>query len=407
MPWFRSLCALALTAAAVAAADRPQWLGPKRDGASAETVNPWKEAPKVLWRQPLGEGHSAPVVVDGKVFLHARVKDKNEEEVVALDAKTGNKLWSKSYARTDFKSPFGAGPRATPAVVDGKVYTLGVTGILSCFDAKDGAQRWQVDTLKKFNAKNLTFGVSTSPIVTDGKVMVNVGGPGASVVAFDSTKGDVVWKSLDDPASYSSPIVSGKHVIFLTAQGLVALQSADGTPVWKFPLVDLLSESSTTPVRIGDLFLGSSVTYGSVAVDPRKMKATKPPQPAQVWKNAALTCYFSTPVVVPGERLYMVTGTLLPPPQATLRCVDATTGKELWSRPKVGKYHASLLRTGNDKLLMLDDAGNLMLLEPDAKEYKELARAKVCGPTWVHPALSDGRLYVRDNDEVMCLQMPQ
>jgi len=128
-------------------------------------------------------------------------------------------------------------------------------------------------------------------------------------------------------------------------------------------------------------------------------------QDSEVWKDEKLTCYFSTPVVV-GPHLYMVNGAAtLRNPTITLRCVEAATGKVLWTKEKVGKYHAALVRTADEKLLMLDDAGNLILLQPDATAYKELCRAKVCGETWAHPAVSDGRVFVRDNKELVALKL--
>lgn len=409
MPWLRSVVFILVFSALASAADWPQWLGAKRDGSTPEKVAVWKESPKVLWKQSVGEGHSSPVIADGRVLVHAAVKDKDEEEVVAFDAKTGKEQWRKGYPRTAFKSVFGNGPRGTPAVADGRVYTFGVTGILTCFEAEGGKQLWQVDTLKEFKAANLFFGVSCSPLVEGDKVLVNVGGPGASIVAFGKAKGDVAWKSGDDKASYSSPIATGagkeRQVVFLTQQGLVGLSPADGTVLWKFPLVDKLAESSTTPVLAGDLLLGSSVTYGSVGL--RLASKDGRTTATELWKNPALTCYFSTPVVVGKDHVYMVNGGLLPPPSATLRCVELKSGKEVWSKAKVGKYHAALLRTGDDKLLMLDDAGNLILLDPNPKEYRELARSKVCGPCWAHPALADGRLYVRDDKELICLQLSE
>jgi outer membrane protein assembly factor BamB len=407
MPWLRTLLALSLCTALAAAGDWPQWLGPTRDGVTSEKVAPWKEAPKVLWRQPVGEGHSSPVVAGGRVFLHVKAKDKDAEEVRAFDARSGKPIWNTGYERAKFASPFGVGPRGTPAVVGGKVYALGVTGVLTCLDAASGQQVWQVDTQKEFKPPSLNFGVSGSPLVEGDKVLVNVGAKGASVVAFDKDKGSVLWKALDDPASYSSPIVydqaGRRQVVFLTGAGVASLDPATGEVFWKFPLKDLLSESSTTPVRVGDLLVASSVTYGSAGL--RLEGKDGKPAHSQAWKNTALNCYFSTPVPVGKEHTYFVTGGLLPPPQTTLRCVETATGKEVWSKPKVGKYHASLLRTGDDKLLLLDDGGNLMLLDPNPKEYRELARAKVCGPTWAHPALSDGRLYVRDDKELICLQL--
>ncbi len=167
-------------------------------------------------------------------------------------------------------------------------------------------------------------------------------------------------------------------------------------------MIDLLSESSSTPVHAGKMVVASSVTLGSTGY----RLGTRGDQPTakQTWKNLALTCYFSTPVAV-GPNLYMVTGTFIPPIQATLRCVEARTGKQLWSHPKVGRYHAALIRTGNDRLLMMEDSGTLVLLEPSPQGYHELARSKICGETWAHPALTNGRLYVRDNTELLCLQL--
>lgn len=401
--------AVALVTTAARGGDWPQWLGPNRDGVSPEKVAPWKEPPKRLWSATVGEGHSSPVVAAGKVYLHAKVEGKSEEQLTAFDAASGKKLWAKSYPRADFNNPYGNGPRATPCVVNGKVYTYGVTGVLSCINAVQGELLWQVDTLTKFKAPNLFFGVSSSPLVDDNKLLVMVG-KGATIVALNPDKGDVLWQSLKDPASYAAPVAFGqgkeRQAVFLTQQGVVSLSPADGSVFWQSPLVDRLNESSTTPVRMGDLLLASSVTFGSVGLK----LSTKDGKPAaeQVWKNPALTCYFSTPVPVGTEHVYMVTGKVFPPPPAArLVCVEGKTGKELWQRERVGKYHATLLRTGDDKLLLLDDAGNLMLLDPNPKEYRELARAKVCGETWAHPALSDGKLYVRDKGELICLRLAE
>jgi outer membrane protein assembly factor BamB len=409
MPRLRSLLLVLVVTAPAAAEDWPQWLGPRRDGTSAEKVAPWEGRPKVVWRVPVGEGHSSPVVAGGKVFLHTKVKDKEEEEVTAFDAATGKVLWHTPYARAKFSSPFGAGPQATPSVVDGRVYSFGATAVLTCFKADGGRRLWQVDALKQFGARNLFFGAACSPLVEDGKVFVNVGGKGASVVAFTKDEGEVAWKKLDAPASYSSPIAFGtgkeRQLVFLTQQGLASFRPSDGQVFWQFPLVDKLNESSTTPVHLDDFLLASSVTYGSVGL--RLGEKDGKPDATQLWKNAELTCYFATPVPVGKDHLYMVTGELALNPQSTLRCVDVHTGKELWNQPKVGKYHAALVRTANDKLLMLTDGGDLVLLDPDPKGYKELARSKVCGQAWAHPALSAGKVYLRDEKELICLQLPE
>lgn len=395
----------------VFAEDWPQWLGPRRDNSSTETVKPWQGKLKVLWRKPVGEGHSSPVVAAGRVFIHAKIADKNEEEIVAFDATSGEESWRTRYERAAFRSLYGNGPRATPAVVAGRLYAFGITGVLTCLDTKTGEKVWQVDALQELKTKNLFFGMACSPLVEGERVLVNVGGKGTSVVAFDRAKGSIAWKAMDDPASYSSPIGFGKgdkrQVVFLTGANVASLNPADGSVNWRFPLVDRLLESSTTPIRAGDLLLASSITYGSVGLT----LTAKDGKPAveEAWKNKELTSYFSTPVAIDKKYIYIVTGTTPGPfakPSADLHCIDAKTGKDLWKKEKIGTYHASLMRTGDDKLLLLTDGGELALVQPDVKGYRELARTKVSGSeTWAHPALANGRLYVRDKNELICLSI--
>jgi outer membrane protein assembly factor BamB len=409
MPGCRAIAVMLLVISVSRADDWPQWLGPHRNALSTETVSSWSEPPVALWRQPVGEGHSAPVVVGNIVILHTKVKDRDEEAITAFDFKTGRIVWTTSYRRTPFTSIFGNGPRATPTVVDGRVFAFGVTGILSCIDLATGKLLWQIDTLKKYQAPNLFFGVSCSPLVEGNKVLVNVGGRDASIVAFATLDGKPLWHNLDDGASYSSPIALGngaaRQIIFLTKQGLVSVEPQSGKVFWKYPLLDWLSESSSTPVRAGDFLLASSITFGMVGF--RLQDPGKPPAAKEVWKNPDLTCYFSTPVPIGADHVFAVTGTKPPSSfvQANLRCIEAGTGKVLWEKPKVGQYHASLVRTANDKVLMLEDSGSLVLLEADPKQYHELSRAKICGDTWAHPALSQSRLLVRDRHELICLQL--
>jgi outer membrane protein assembly factor BamB len=407
-----SLLLLLVCAASATAGDWPQWLGARRDASTDEKVPVWKGPLKELWRQPVGEGNSSPVVASGRLYVHTKPNDKNVEAIVAFDAETGKELWNTSYDRAEFKSLYGNGPRATPSVVDGKLYAHGITGVLSCLDTATGKIVWQADTWKELSAAKLFFGAACSPLVARGRVYLNVGGNGTSVVAFDAASGKVIWKSLDDPASYSSPILVRegdlKQLVVLTGKGLASLDPSNGQPYWQFPLVDKLFESSTTPVRVGERVLASSITYGSAALQLQ----SKDGKPAYVedWKNAELTSYFATPVATEPDHVYMVTGRLPLPGrrgEADLHCVDMKTGKKLWTKPKVGEYHASLLRTGDNKLLMLEEAGDLVLIEPDPKEYRELARTKVCGHVWAHAALAQGKLYVRDDKDVICLEFPK
>src|SRR5437773_476826 len=188
MRWLRSLLLLLLLSVPVLAADWPGWLGPRRDGTSTEKIKPWKGNLKVLWRKAIGPGHSSPVIAGGKIFLHAQVKGRakgmEEEAVTAYDATDGKELWSTGYQRADFVSPFGTGPQATPAVARGKVYSYGATGVLACFDAARGKLLWKVDTWKDFDVPKPFFGAACSPLFDRDRVILNVGGKGASLVAF-------------------------------------------------------------------------------------------------------------------------------------------------------------------------------------------------------------------------------
>jgi outer membrane protein assembly factor BamB len=400
--------ALALSASA---ADWPQFLGPTRDNNSPAAVNPWKGDLKVLWKAAVGDAHSSPVVAGGTVYAFYQPKGKNADALAAFDATTGKQLWEKSYERAEYKPPFGNGPRSTPAISSGKVYTYGGLGFLTCWDAKTGDIDWKVDAFKDFKAPTPFFGNSTSPVVVGGNVVVMVGAKGAGVVAFDAKSGKPAWQATDDLNSYSSPTVAGKQIVFLTGANLLGL-SEKGEKLWSVPFegkVGPIVESSATPIVAGDLLIGSTVSSGSIglnlkASDSGKWTAEK------AWANKGLPCYFSTPVVH-GEHIYMVNGEAkLKGAKITLRCVELKTGKIAWSQPTAGEYHAALLRcgpAGKERFLMLDDAGGLTLFEPNATEFKPLCTSKVCGKTWAHPALADGKLYLRDEKELICVELPK
>lgn len=401
----------AVSAASAVAGDWPQWLGPRRDGASSEAVEPWTEPPKEAWRVPVGPGFSSPVVADGRVFVHARVGSKDREELIALDAVTGKELWRQAYDRGPYQSVLNTGPQATPTVAGGKVFTFGITGFLSAFDAATGKQLWQTDAYKQFKTGLPRFGVCCSPLVVGDRVVVAVGGKGSSVAAFDAATGEVMWQGLDEAAGTSSPVLfapAGKprvgppDVVFMTTLRLVGLSPLDGSVRWEFPLPFRPSGTAPTPVVAGDTVISSTMDNGSTAV--RITADDDKPTAGQKWQAKGLSGYFSSGVAGKGL-VFLVTNTLKPLPQADLSCVDAATGKEAWRKNGLGYFHFGLIRTTNDKLLGLDDSGNLFLAEAGPKEYRELCRAKVCGGNLVTPAFANGRLYARDDAGLVCVQL--
>jgi outer membrane protein assembly factor BamB len=407
MTALRVATALVLASATAAAADWPQWLGPRRDGGSAEAVAPWKAAPKVVWKEKVGIGFSSPVVAGGKVFVHSRVPRREREEMVAFDAKSGKELWRTGYDRAPYSSVLNTGPQATPTVAAGRVYGYGITGVLTCFEADSGKQVWQTDVLKSLKADVPRFGVCCSPLVVGNRVIVAAGGKGSSVVAFDSTTGTVAWQALDEPANTSSPVLVAApgrpvpDVVFMTTLRVVGLNPLDGTVSWEFPLPFQPSGTAPTPVVAGDLIVTSTMDNGSTGI---RLTSGEKAGAERAWQAKGLSGYFSSGVASK-DRLFLVTNTLRPVPRADLSCVDLATGKQLWKKEGVGYFHFGLVRTGDGNLLVLDDAGNLKLLDAAAPEYRELCTAKACEATLVAPALADGHVFARDGDSLSCLKL--
>jgi len=197
-----------------------------------------------------------------------------------------------------------------------------------------------------------------------------------------------------------------KLIVTLTGRHLAALDVPTGRWLATYPFADKLNETAITPVIIGDRVFISSITAGSVLLRLREQDGQL--QWQELWKNPQLNCYFATPVAV-GEHLFVVQNQLLPP-SARLNCLKLADGQLMWKHPEnsciLGKYHGTLLRA-DDKLLVLKEDGELLLIEARPESFKELARARVCGNTWAHPALSENLLVVRDEKEIRCLLLPQ
>jgi outer membrane protein assembly factor BamB len=400
----QGLLCLVLTSPVTAPAsngDWPQFLGPTRDGLSTETglLATWpKEGPPEAWKRDVGAGFSGAVVAGEWLILFHRVDDK--EVVEGLEATSGKPRWKYQY-ETKYRDAFGKGdgPRATPLIAGEVVYTLGAEGRLSCVNLKSGEKVWDHNLVGEYKPRKGFFGVGTSPILEGDRLLINVGANGAGIVAFNASDGKELWKATDQEASYSSPVAATidgvRHVFFFTRDGLVSLDPKEGKERFsmKWRSRNNASVNAATPVLVEDrLFLSASYGTGAILLKVHKDKVDP------VWKNdESLSNHYDTSIYHEGY-LYGLDGRQ--EEGARLRCVDFKTGKVQWTKEGFGC--ASMIKA-DGRLIAMTEGGDLVLLEPSAKEYREKARASALGSPCRAPlALANGRLYARDAKTLIC-----
>jgi outer membrane protein assembly factor BamB len=388
------------------AADWPQFLGPTRDGVSTETTLglPWpKDGPRVLWQRQVGAGFSGPVVAGDRLILFHRVDD--DELIECLHPVTGKTLWKFAYP-THYRDDFGfdAGPRSTPAI-DGKlVFTLGAEGTLTCVDLETGQKCWQRATSEDYKVRKGFFGVATSPLVEENLLLINLGGreEKAGIVAFDKHTGKEAWRATDHEASYSSPTVATingeRHALFFTREGLMSLDPLTGkerfSKHWRARIA--ASVNAATPLVLdGHVFISSSYNTGAALFRVRKDDVEV------AWSgDESLSCHYNTPVRA-GDFLFGLDGRQ--ESGVELRCVEWKTGKVRWGQPHLG---CSVLVRVGDQILALTERGELVLFDASADAYRERARAATLSkPTRAAFALSNGRLFARDEKKLVCVDL--
>jgi outer membrane protein assembly factor BamB len=384
--------------------DWPQFFGPGRDGVyrGDPILAEWgPDGPAELWRRDVGAGFSGPVAGSGRLILFHRIL--NREIVEAFDARTGETLWQYAYP-TRYRDDFGfdEGPRAVPVIADGAVYTFGAEGRLSSVDFETGRPIWSVDTMERFNVPKGFFGQGGSPLVEDGRVIANIGGPGAGIVAFDARTGEVLWRATDHEASYSSPIgatLSGRrHAIFLTRNGLVGLDPATGEVrferVWRSRSAS--SVNAASPRVVGEqIFVSAEYGPGAGVLEWDQDRFV------EVWtSNDVLTNHYATSVYHDGY-LYGYHGRQELGP--SLRAVEFATGRVAWT---IEQFRAgSILRAG-DRLVILREGGELVLAEASPEAFRPTARAQILPPTTrAYPALAGGLLYIKNDNTLICLDL--
>jgi outer membrane protein assembly factor BamB len=393
--------------------DYPRFLGngywAEVEGVELETD--WKNhPPRTLWKQPIGAGWSGFAIVGD--YAVTQEQRGEQELVVCYELRTGKVAWSHAdNVRWDpggGGSLGGIGPRATPTVHDGRVFTHGATGILNCLDARTGNLLWSHDTLAKHNVGNVMWGKAGSPLIVDSLVIVSVGGDDASLVAYDIAAGKKAWGAGDRRSSYATPVLtalSGVRQIVTVDEDYVTGHAADdGRVLWEHEWLGSsdTNASASQPVPVGDDRILLSKGYGEGAEliklkrDDRGFFSVE-----SLWKNRSVMRTKMSNVVVRDGHVYGLS-------EGLLQCIELDTGKSRWKKRRSPEFgHGQIMLVGDVILAVTEKSGEVVLVEASPRKYRELASLPALeGVTWNNPALSGPYLLVRNAEQAACLELP-
>ena len=392
--------------------DYPQFLGKNRVPVvdNIRLATDWNTTPpKLLWRQPIGAGWSGFAVVGDYAVTQEQRGDAETgvQLVVCYELRTGEVVWSHADPGFFAATPGGLGPRATPTITGGRVYTMGPLGKLNCLDGATGEAIWSHDTLEENGAENIAWGKAGSPLVTDDLVIVSVGGPdGRSLIAYDRETGDEVWSAGSDQSAYASPVLatlSGVPQVLIVDQDyLVAHRLADGEELWRSPWPGNSNgnASCSQPVVLpGDrVFISKGYRIGSSLLEIRKDDAGQF-EAVPLWDppvRAHMKTKFTNVVIRDGYVYGLDEG--------ILECIELETGERQWKRGRYG--HGQIILVG-DVILVSTETGEVVLVEASPDAHRELTRFQAIeGKTWNNPALAGRFLLVRNHKEAACYELP-
>jgi outer membrane protein assembly factor BamB len=398
-------------------ADRPTWaefLGPMRNGVSTEKglYLDWGEVPpKQLWKRAVGGGYSS-VVVDGPT-LYLMVSRNDRDGLLALNAADGSEKYFVDLAPVYIdRQRQGPGPRATPTLRDGKLYCQLPRGELFCLAAADGKRLWSKDIFTEAGSTNpikefYYWGVSGSPLVEDGQVIVQPGGnQNNSVIALDAATGRLIWKGGNGPISYGSPIAidaaGRRQIVATTGTALIGLDPKTGQQLWSYAIGNaMFNTNCVNPVHIGDGKIFYSSAYGAGTALVQIVNAGKGQlQVKELWRNKLLQNLFVTSIVHEGH-IYGSHGDI---GAVMFKCLDLATGQEKWTDRRIGRC---MMLAVEGHLLILSERGSLrsLRMNPQKSDTRGLMPNVLAGRCWAAPALCDGRLYIRDESDLVCLDL--
>ncbi len=396
---FRAVPIVALLLCANAsAADWPQWRGPNRDGKSPETglLASWpKGGPRLVWKaQGLGEGYSTLAVVGSRLYTQGQ--QGGQQFVLAIDVNTGKQLWKTPSGRT-FGNDKGNGPRGAPTIDGNRLYALASDGMLLCLEIETGKRIWGFNIGERFGGGVPQWGYSESPLVEGDRVIVTPGGRGAAVVALNKATGDLIWKSQDDGAGYSSafPFDFGgiRGLALLTGGATIGLDMKSGALLWRYTNVANRVANIATPI-VSDGYVFVSTDYNTGCALLKLTAAGGSVKASEVYFNRDMQNHYTTSVLV-GDYLYGFSGN----ETGILTAMEFKTGKVAWRDRSVGKGNCIF---AEQRLYCLGEEGTVGLIEPTPAAYKEISRFEIKRGnqwnTWTPPVIANGRLYLRDQD---------
>ena len=392
------------TGAAVAPINGATWTdfrGPRRDGVvSDQGISlDWRtHPPREIYRQPVGEGYASFVVARGRAFTIEQ--RRGNEAIVCYNLADGRELWKTEYGARFEETLGGDGPRATPTYSDGRIYALGATGRLHCLDAITGQHRWDRDILAAHGADNLSWGMSGSPLVIDGTVLVTTSGKTEpSILGYDAETGEPIWSCRAGLQSYSSLTVATlagrRQILNLAGKALNGIDPATGELLWSFPWPTEYDINVAQPLLVGDdrVFISSGYGHGCAMLrverDGESFEAT------ELWSNVRMKNKFSSSVLHDGH-LYGLD-------DRVLACMDVETGERRW---KAGRYDYGSVLLVDDHLLVMTERGELILVRATPESHQELGRIRIFDDrTWNHFVVIDGRLLARNHKEMACYDL--
>ncbi len=382
--------------------DWPQWRGPQRDGhaTSFKLPAPWPETLDQVWRVEVGQGHASPVVAEQRVYIFSRRDD--DEVFSAYQLSDGKLLWQHNYPApyevNAVAAAHGKGPKSTPTVAGSRVFTYGISGILTCWHAKTGKLLWQRDFSKQMEQSAPLYGVAMSPVVDEDKCIVHVGGNDkGALLALDVKSGETLWSCPEDGPAYASPIVV---TIGDVRQVVTQSQISDGELLWKIPFQTEYDQNSVTPLEHDGYLIFSGFKKG---IDRYLVERVDDEwQTDNTWENKEVSLYMSSPIA-DHQRLFGFSHLQ----KGQFFAIDLTTGKTLWTSPPRQGENASLVQTGK-VLWGLTTGGDLIVFAASDKHFEPLARYKVATtPVWAHPVVLPGGVLVKDESHLTLWGFPK